>query len=315
MIQEQQAQTKSALQQGGRWLRIGILTLTTVGPIVNSLVGRMRQRSQGLRVGNMEQMEAGQEAARNIQTEALRRLDDFPATSRRVAAEQAHLLQKQAQQLQEQARVLRKALRKEAEQRQQLQKLVKQVQKAGVDWSGEVLKRSEDLTGVIAAQSGKLSQGVIERGSELTHNLTERGQQLVQVGRKQDRTFWTVFGFSMGLVAATTATFLLIRRRMAQQETEEDEQFELPQSQILNVSNNSRPTGEILHMVGNETAPASVEVVSVTVPEDAAYVGFISTKLYYPRELFRDQYSRLKDEVTVEDLIYFLTEEQGFRRE
>ncbi len=321
MIQEQQASTKSALRQGGRWLRIAILTLTTAGPIVNSLVRRMRQRTQRLRDVSVVQMGANQEAARNVQTEAMRRVGDFTSTGRRAATEQVKQLQLQARLLREQARVLRKALRKEAEQRRQLQKLVRQVQKAGVDWSGEARKRGEALTGRISAQRGKLTQEVIGRSSELTHNLRDRGQQLVPGGRQRDRTFWTVFGFSVGLVAATTATILLLRRRIAQQEAEEDEQFELPQHQIwsASASSNSRPAGEILHVDANGAVPANVEAVSVTVPEDAAYIGFISTKYYYPLELFRDRYPTLNDEMTMDDLIFFLTEEealeQGFSQE
>lgn len=321
MIQEQQESKQSALRQGGRWLRIGILTLTTVGPIVNSLVGRIRSRTQELREGSMEQVEASSKAARGVQAEAMRRLDDFTTTSRQAAAEQAKQLQLQARQLREQARVLRKALRKEAEQRRQLQKVVKQLQKAGVDWSGAAWKRGGALTDMIAAQSGKLSQEMIERSNELSHNLTERGQQLVQVGRKQDKTFWTVFGFSVGLVAAATATYLMIRKRITQLETEEDEQIVLPQNQDWNVntSSNGRPVGEILHIEGNGAAPGNVEVVSVTMPEEATFVGFISTKHYYPRELFRDRYPTLNNEVTLDDLIFFLTEEdaqeQGFSRE
>jgi hypothetical protein len=320
MNQTQQEQAQSTLRQGGRWLRIGILTLTTVGPIINSLVGRIQQRRERLNSG-IEQVEARQEVARNVQTEALRRLDDFTVTSRRVAAEQAQQLQKQARQLREQARILRKALRREAEQRRQLQKLVKQMQKTGAGWSGEVLKRGEDLTGMLAAQSGKISREVIERSNEFTQNLTERGQQLVQGGRKQNRTFWSVFGFSVGLVAAATATFLLIRRRMIQHAAEEDEHFELPETQEWSASGNGRPAGEILHIDGNEMTVETMETVEVdniTVPEEAAYVGFISTKLYFPREHFREQYAALNDEVAMDDLIYFLTEEdaqeQGFSR-
>jgi hypothetical protein len=325
MIQEQQESTKNALRQGGRWLRIGVLTLTTVGPIVNSLVGRMRSCTQGLREGSMEQVEASSKAARSVQAETMRRLDDFTTTSRRAAAEQAKQLQRQARQLREQARVLRKALRKETEQRRQLQKVVTQLQKAGVDWSGAAWKRGGALTDMIAAQSGKLSQEVIERSNELSHNLTERGQQLVQVGRKQDRTFWTVFGFSVGLVAAATVTILLIRKRIEQQETGEDEQIVLPQHQnwAENASSNGRPVGEILHIEGNiegnGATPGNVEVASVTMPEEATFVGFISTKYYYPRELFRDRYPTLNNEITLDDLIFFLSEEdaqaQGFSRE
>jgi hypothetical protein len=316
---QQEQQQQSSLQQSSRWLRIGILTLTTLGPIVTNLVERMRQRQQqrGSNMVEVEGIEVRQEAARNVQAEALRRLDDFTATSRRMAMEQAQQLQKQARQLREQARVLRKALRTEAEQRRELRKLVRRVQMTGADWSGEVLKRGEGLTGLIAAQSEKISQEVIEKSGELTQNLAERGQQLVQAGRSQDRRFWSVVGFSVGLFAAATTAFVVVRRRMVQQQSEEEEQIELTLQENWEPGANGRPAGEILVMDEQGVTPVAAEAVSIDVPEEAAYVGIISTKRYIPKELFREQAAT--GEAARDDLVYFHTEEeaqeQGFQRE
>src|SRR6201987_179444 len=40
---------KNKLQETGRWLRVTILTLATLGPIINALAARLRERAQALR--------------------------------------------------------------------------------------------------------------------------------------------------------------------------------------------------------------------------------------------------------------------------
>src|SRR5438132_7405448 len=69
------------VQKGGRWLRVATLTLTTVGPVVNMLLERLRQRSLVLR----EQAEEMQAHARSSQDAALDRLDDFTTATRKSA--------------------------------------------------------------------------------------------------------------------------------------------------------------------------------------------------------------------------------------
>ncbi len=69
-------------QEGSRWLRVALLTLTVLGPIINTIVERMRQRSQEL-----------QDTALTTQTAARHRLDKMTQASRQLAAEQAQKLQ------------------------------------------------------------------------------------------------------------------------------------------------------------------------------------------------------------------------------
>src|SRR5712691_3020788 len=99
------AKQAKIVQKGGRWLRVATLTLTMVGPVVNMLLERLRQRSLSLR----EQAEEMQAQALSRQGAARERLDDFTAATRKGALEQAKQLQKQAGQLRSQARQLRKA--------------------------------------------------------------------------------------------------------------------------------------------------------------------------------------------------------------
>ena len=41
-------EVQNRVQKGTRWLRVGVLTLTMAGPIVNTLLKWLRQRSQSI---------------------------------------------------------------------------------------------------------------------------------------------------------------------------------------------------------------------------------------------------------------------------
>jgi len=266
MSQEPEEQQSTGIQKGARWLRIALLTLTTVGPVVKTIGGWLQQRSAALRETAVERggklVEAGQETAQSTQVDLQRRLDEFTTTSRQLAAEQARQLQKQARQLQAQTQTLRRALRDEARQRRQLQKVAQEVQRRGAAWSRDMLGRGEELTGNLVAQGGKISQEAIERGSAITHDLAKRGEQLLQPVRGRSRSFWTMLGFAIGLTGAATATYVLIRRRRAAAADEQDEQIELPARDLNSASaDQSQPAGEIRQVDGDgsEDAPKDQE--------------------------------------------------------
>ena len=115
--------------------------------------------------------------------------------------------------------------------------------------------------------------------------------------RHRNRTFWSILGFSVGLVAAATITYQLIRRRGSQQEIEQDEQIELPSSNSWNGSV-GRPIGEISYLDQGGASIATLEIVDIDTieqPADAAFVGVKSSKLYYP----------VDTELEQKDLVYF----------
>ena len=358
----------SAAQNGARWLRVGVMAFTTVAPVVNMLIERMRQaelRQQEQQLESEQEVEAEQD-------NAPRNLVELTSLSRQLAVAQAQQLRKQARQWQAQATQLRKALRKESKQRRRLNKMVKHLQAAGVDWSQEMLKRSEGLTGDLVAQGskisqdflergssmtqdwtergselssdlmkrggdlsqdwlkrgskasrnltkrgrklthdltergGELSQDLLKRGSDVTHDLMERGETLLQPARRRKSTFWTVFGFSVGMVAAAVITYLFVRNRLAQQLSGEEQQIELPPRESAwngNGIGTMKPSGEIHHIDSNGATVATLQSVGTQqeAPADAAFVGVISTKTYYPIEV----------SVTAKDLIYFASEEEA----
>jgi len=221
-------------REGSRWLRVALLALTVLGPIANTIVERLRQRSQEL-----------QNTAVTTQTAARQRLDELTQASRQLAAEQSRQLQEQARQLQAQAVQLRVALNENAE---QSLKIAEQMRKVGEEWRREMLKRGEhlteelsergsqlakrgsQLTDELVERSSKITSGIAKRSSKVAQDLAERGEDLLEPVRKQKGSFWAIFGFSVGLTAAIVASYLFVRQRVLQQMAEEDQKIELPQN-------------------------------------------------------------------------------------
>jgi len=279
---------------GGRWLRVSLLTLTMVAPIVNSIMDYFRKRAELDGASTADQVPSRQ------------RLDELTYAARQRAGAQAQQLQNWAQ-----------------------------------DWSQDLRKRGEDLAEDLAAQSGKISQDLLARGSKVTRDITKRGSrvqrditkrgrkvtrrlakrskklsqdltersnQLLQPNRKRNSTFWTIFGFSLGMVIAAVVTYLLIRKRLERQALEAEQQFELSQVRSgERQGEQGKPAGEIIYMDNEGAVIATVEAVDldtgeVVAPADAAFVGVVGTKRYYPIE------------VTLDDgleLVYFVSEDEA----
>ncbi len=274
------------------------------------------------------------EIVQATQADMQKRWNELAQESRQWVADQVELLNEQAQQL----RQLRKALRREARRRRKLlarrrgrlmfipmqglkvrrrRKLLVRLRESSADLSKDLLKRGGKITQNLlefggktthdlSERSGEFTQELAKRSSIVTEGLVKRGERLLEPIRKRDRTFWMIVGFGVGLVAAGTITYQLVRRRMAQQETEQDEHIELPQSNSWDGSP-SRPAGEIRHIDQGGASVATLEIVDVETieqPADAAYVGVESTKLYYA----------VTTDLEPEDLVYFATEEEARAR-
>jgi len=211
------------VQERKRWLRVGLLIFTLIGPIVNTIVERMRQRSQSL-----------QNTAQTTQAAARQRIEELTQTSRQLAVERAQILQEQANQLQAQAQQLRKALSENA---RQSRKVAEQFRKTSSELSSELLKRSELLTEELTERGNKLverssqvTQDLTKRGKKAAQDLAERSEGLLEPVRQRSGKFWTVLGFSIGLIAALVATYVFVRQRLLKPATDPDEQIELPQN-------------------------------------------------------------------------------------
>ena len=215
------------VQESRRWLRVGLLIFTLVGPIVKTIVGRIRQRSQSLQDTAPKKLKITQAAARQ-------RFDELAQASRQLAVERAQLVQEQADQLQMQAQQLSKALSENA---RQSRKIAEQIRKTGGDLSRGLIKRGEYLTDELSERGNKLverssqvTQDLAKRSKKAANMLAERSDGLLEPVRQRSGTFWTVLGFSIGLTAALVATYIFVRQQLLKPTTDLDEQIELPQN-------------------------------------------------------------------------------------
>jgi len=295
---ENAVKTENAANAGrARWLRTALLTYTLAGPAIRAwLKRRASQSSQAV----ASAAQAIPEVAQSRQADFRERLEELTRESRQRASEQAQHLRAQAGQLQAQARQLRKAVRQEAKQRR---KLLAQMRDSGLEWGQDMFKLGEQLTGELVERGGEVTQDLAKRGRK----LAKQSEKLLPV-KKQERAVWMVAGFGVGLVIAGAITYRLVRSRAFSQALEEEQAIELPQSDEWMVA--THPVGEIVHVDQNGTTVTKLETVTVADaerPENAAYVGVISTQSYYPVDA----------ELEPTDLIYFLTEEearaQGFK--
>lgn len=256
------------LRKGSQWLRVVVLTLTTLGPIAATLLERVRQRANK---GNQQATTTQAQIKGKVQAaqqSAQQRLEELTAASRQQAAAQAQQMQTQAQQLKRQADQLRKALRKETRQRAQLAKQArKDVLKRGEQITEDIKDRAETLTHQITKRGSQAAQDLSERGSQVTQEITKRTGKVAQnlSGRggafvqKRGRLL-SIIGFSAGCVAAAAVTFIIVRR-FVQQNDEQDQQIELPSN---NVTDGTPPqsAGEIIML------NADGSVVTIIEPEN-----------------------------------------------
>jgi gas vesicle protein len=288
---------KNTLQETGRWLRVTVLTLTTVGPIVNALAARLRERGQALREASGLLDFA--EQTNNLSQEFLKRSSEATRTlaERRSKATQAIA--------------------------ERSGRATQAIAERSSEVSRELAERSSKATQAIAEGTSKASQELVKRGGELTQEVKLRSSRVTQQLPERDGTFWTIFGFSIGLTAASIAAYLLIRRRL-QQQAEENEQFLLSNNGHRSVSPQPTRSGEIRSTsqtaspVQAQAASAPAEsVVAIAEPEatkverpaNATLIGVVSTKLYYPVETPLDQLAGSQEGPL--DVVYFTSEEEA----
>ncbi|HCJ35399.1 MAG TPA: hypothetical protein DHV65_14040, partial [Ktedonobacter sp.] len=199
------------------------------------------------------------------------------------------------------------------------EELAEEVTTQGGKISHNLIERGGKVTQDITERGSQVTQQLAKRGGKLSHDLSRRGGQLVKPLRKRNSILWTIFGFSIGMVASAVVTYLLVRKRVVEREAEAEaeQQIELPQDLTWRNGNQERqgkPMGEILHLgvEGNTMATtAAIQVVDVDVdaatpdevPPDAVFVGIVSTKHYYPLEVILDE--------DVTERIYFVSEEEA----
>jgi hypothetical protein len=328
---------KKAFSEAGRWLRVSALTISTLGPIVGTLLTRIREQQL---LDNTSAAKAISETTQ-VQPVTLVETEEKPSLSASLA-----LLRERAYNQD----LLRRADELTEELRQRSRRLSQSLAERGSDISQELSKRGSDFTQEISKRSSDLSHEFGKRGSDLSHELGKRssdlshelGKQSKKVGKnlkkqtrqvshnlsEQDSTLWIISGFAVGLLAASTAAFILIRSRLKQQQgQDEDEHILLSQNGHLNIHNgnnaqpatNAAPSSLSASSIPNTTTtkptativstPPAELTSTASVPVDAAFLGLSSTKRYYPAQTPLDQLSAKTDQPL--DIVYFSSEEEA----
>ncbi len=169
------------------WLRVGAMTLTLLGPVINNMIARM-QREQERQRQQAAILDAADSESKLI--EQLRDLtnrgpvSDFMVRERVNSREQLALLQAQARQVQQQIEDLRQAAQRDLKKRNQvvrsLKKTGQNLNQAVHEQSEELLDRGSQFAQQLADRSSSLTGTIVERGSQFTEDLSDRSNQLFQ---------------------------------------------------------------------------------------------------------------------------------------
>jgi len=272
------ARKKSIWQESGRWLRIGTLSLSLAAPLVSGIVKRLRA-----------QVEAEEALAQAIQEEQHRKISGY-----------AHMDELRAG-------------------------VVDRLHAMGANLS-------DVMTELRAAPD---REALIRRGEELTEDLITRGRLARQNLARQQRSFWIAFGFGIGLPTAGVITFLFLRNRLQHHLLEEEEEslqtpYHSDSQPVSNARSETPYRNGVYTMSANHqqsTAAQHASAVSVkerqngeaqeeplSVRSKVAFVGVVSTKLYYPVSTSTDKLSGVDGEPV--DVVFFSSEQdaqqQGF---
>jgi hypothetical protein len=120
------------------------------------------------------------------------------------------------------------------------EKVSKEVARRSEKVSKEIARRSEKANREIARRSEKASKELAKRSEKVSRELAKRSQDVANVVAQRSReasarlperngTFWTIFGFTIGLTVTAAAVFWFIRRRL-QGGSLENQSFQIAQN-------------------------------------------------------------------------------------
>lgn len=326
------------VQDASRWLRIGVLSLTVLGPIINTIIARLNEQARIMREASMKQgltLADGQEKLQAVSTtitDALSDLKEHPYTQE-VLKRSSDLTEQSSKLLGRGTGIARDLAGRSTD-------ATRELTQRGTQATLALAERSTEVARELADRSSDVSQELLKRSNKVAKQVSKSGErvakQVTQNISEQPGVFWTVLGFSVGLTAAGVAAYFLIRKRI-QDKAVENQSYQLAQNGHLNGGTNTpkvqptnsartatpqAPTGPQAQPV--QPTQASVAIADVAQqaepivanaatkqehPTDAAFLGVASTKRYYPVETPLDQLETPND--TPLDVIYFSSEEEA----
>lgn len=272
---------KSTVRELARWLRIGTLTLTTLGPAIDVLITRWRER-------NGKTSREAEKAVANA---------DWPERLLVVGGALSDLVAEL-----------------------QHNPYAQDLRKRGEEVAEELIERGSKLSQTVVERGSEWSQNLAERGEQATRALSQRSQQMRQELVERSNPRILVAGFSVGLVAAVIAMYLFLRKRLPPISLdEEDAHIEIPtdghvSGSVITARFNqmAEPTTEQDVSSTAEDAATDQAVTDNQVPFDAILVGVVDTGRYYPIETPLDQLNSFSEKPT--DIVYFASEEEAKER-
>jgi hypothetical protein len=268
---------KSNVRDLARWLRIGTLTLTTLGPAIDVLITRLRERSGTIRCETKQA---------SSHTDLPERLVVVGGALSDLVAELKH------------------------------NPYAQDLRKYGEEIAEELIERGSRLSQTVVERGSELSHDLAGRGEQATRALSRRSRQMRQELVERSSPQLLVTGFSVGLVAAVIAMYLFMRKRLPQIDVDEDAHIEIPTNGRVSSNVIEARFNQIVEpTIAEDVSPTAEDAVTDQaasanqVPFDAILVGVVDTGRYYPIETPLDQLSSFSDKPT--DIVYFASEDEA----
>ncbi len=284
---------KKIIQETGRWLRVGFMTISVLGPVINTVSSRLRERAKVLREeaakrssGAYTQSQERLTTAGTSLAESLNELKEHPYSQgllKRGSSLTENLVDRGSKLSQVVAKRSEQAGRDLAERSSKatqvvtdrsdvLQELVERSEKAsqelakrGEQVSKEIAKRGAKVSKEVTKRSQKAAKEVKKRSQKAQRELAKRTQELTQPNSRQNSPLLAVLSFSMGLTAAGVAAYLLIKKRL-QQNQQDSQQARLSLNGSLNGTSKSTTNGDIYSISQPSLATKTTEAPEVAAP-------------------------------------------------
>ena len=224
---------KKILQETSRWVRVGFMAITVLGPVINTVSSRLRERAEVLR---KEATERGSNLTGDLVERSNRLAQVVTTRSGGVGRDLAERSSKASQLVADRSNDVLQELTERSE------KASQELARRGEQVSKEIAKRGAQVSKEVTKRSQKAAKEMRKRSLKAQRELAKRTEQLTQPNSHQDSPFWAVFSFSMGLTAAGVAAYLLIRKRLQQNE-EENQHAHIALNGSLNGTGKSATSG------------------------------------------------------------------------
>ena len=249
---------KKILQETSRWVRVGFMTISVLGPVINTVASRLRERAEVLR---KDAAKRGGNLTGDI-VDRSNKLSQVVATrSGEVGRDLAERGSKASQLVADRSSDVLQELTERSE------KASQELARRGEQVSKEIAKRGAKVSKEVTKRSQKAAKEMRKRSLKAQRELTKRTEQLTQPNSRQNSPFWPVFSFSMGLTAAAVAAYLLIRKRLQQSE-QDTQQAHIALNGSLNGTGKNTTSGATYsaNQPSLATKPVETPTPEVTAP-------------------------------------------------